>query len=236
MIPADPDSPAVIPNELAVDTPSDTNLPETGPTDGAVVEGRLPTVVSVEGASTTFKSANLDTGAVEESVEAEPVLDDATVALPQTLEDAQEVATLSQPAEATPAAPVEIGPSLTSCQSQTDAILSEAQVSFVPSSAELKPDARAVVQRLADVMAACVTDARLIAVVSGHTDSQGSEDDNLQLSDDRARSVVAQLTANGLPEFGLMSRGFGESQPIADNATAEGRAANRRTEIRWIKN
>jgi len=100
----------------------------------------------------------------------------------------------------------------------------------------LKSDELAIVSRLADAMATCLADTNLLAVVSGHTDSQGAEDANLQLSDARARAVVAQLTSNGLPESRLMWRGFGESQPIADNTTAEGRAANRRTEIRWINN
>jgi outer membrane protein OmpA-like peptidoglycan-associated protein len=69
--------------------------------------------------------------------------------------------------------------------------------------------------------------------VTGHTDSVGSDKYNQKLSDKRAHSVVEYLISQGVPRSSFVSvTGAGESQPVADNKTAEGRALNRRTEIK----
>ncbi|OOG88128.1 MULTISPECIES: OmpA family protein [Pseudomonas] len=69
--------------------------------------------------------------------------------------------------------------------------------------------------------------------VTGHTDSVGSDAYNQRLSEKRANSVVQYLVENGVPRASFVSvSGAGESQPVADNKTADGRAMNRRTEIR----
>ena len=68
--------------------------------------------------------------------------------------------------------------------------------------------------------------------VAGHTDSRGDADDNADLSERRARAVVAHLVRYGIDPGRLSARGYGESQPIADNRYANGRAQNRRVEIR----
>ncbi|MDG9885487.1 OmpA family protein [Pseudomonas putida CSV86] len=69
--------------------------------------------------------------------------------------------------------------------------------------------------------------------VTGHTDSVGSDAYNQRLSDKRAHSVVRYLVESGVPQGYFVSvSGAGESQPVADNKTAEGRAMNRRTEIK----
>ncbi|MET3459195.1 MULTISPECIES: OmpA family protein [Pseudomonas] len=69
--------------------------------------------------------------------------------------------------------------------------------------------------------------------VTGHTDSVGSDAYNKKLSQKRADSVVQYLVQNGVPRASFVSvSGAGESQPVADNKTADGRAMNRRTEIR----
>ena len=68
--------------------------------------------------------------------------------------------------------------------------------------------------------------------VTGHTDSVGSDTYNQKLSDRRAHSVVEYLISNGIPRSSFVSvLGAGESQPVADNKTADGRAMNRRVEI-----
>lgn len=67
--------------------------------------------------------------------------------------------------------------------------------------------------------------------VFGHTDSQGSEKYNLKLSDGRAKSVMEYLVSRGVDASRLSAKGFGETQPIAPNDTAEGRAKNRRVEL-----
>ena len=69
--------------------------------------------------------------------------------------------------------------------------------------------------------------------VTGHTDSVGSDAYNQKLSQRRADSVVKYLVENGVPQSSFVSvSGAGESQPVADNKTADGRAMNRRTEIK----
>jgi outer membrane protein OmpA-like peptidoglycan-associated protein len=68
-------------------------------------------------------------------------------------------------------------------------------------------------------------------LVKGHTDSQGPEDANLRLSEDRALMVKNHLVVKGVEAYRLTTLGFGESQPLVTNATPEGRAQNRRVEI-----
>jgi outer membrane protein OmpA-like peptidoglycan-associated protein len=68
--------------------------------------------------------------------------------------------------------------------------------------------------------------------VTGHTDSVGADAYNQKLSDKRAHSVTEYLIGSGVPRSNFVSvTGAGESHPVADNKTAEGRALNRRTEI-----
>ncbi|MFP4070454.1 MAG: OmpA family protein [Desulfovibrionales bacterium] len=67
--------------------------------------------------------------------------------------------------------------------------------------------------------------------ILGHTDSTGSDAYNQQLSQRRAESVAAYLRSQGVLPERILTRGFGESKPIASNETAAGRAQNRRVEI-----
>jgi outer membrane protein OmpA-like peptidoglycan-associated protein len=71
--------------------------------------------------------------------------------------------------------------------------------------------------------------------VEGHTDSVGSDKLNQDLSDARASAVKDYLVKNGIDEFRLSSKGYGESKPIDKNTTAAGRANNRRVEINLAK-
>ena len=70
--------------------------------------------------------------------------------------------------------------------------------------------------------------------IEGHTDNIGNANENLQLSENRAKSVVSYLVTNGIAASRLSSKGFGASKPVADNSTEEGRAQNRRTELKVI--
>ena len=67
--------------------------------------------------------------------------------------------------------------------------------------------------------------------VSGHTDDVGSDEYNLMLSEERAKSVVNYLVGKGIRPWRLKARGFGEQVPIASNDTDEGRTLNRRVEM-----
>jgi outer membrane protein OmpA-like peptidoglycan-associated protein len=67
--------------------------------------------------------------------------------------------------------------------------------------------------------------------VEGHTDNQGNAASNQTLSDKRAQSVVAWLTGHGVAASRLTAKGFGQTKPVADNSTDDGRAKNRRVEL-----
>lgn len=126
-------------------------------------------------------------------------------------------------------------PDATTCAAQVDAVLGASRIGFVTGSSRLDARARGAVNALAGVLSPCLREAGLRAEIGGHTDATGSEDANLALSRERASAVRAALLARGVPEAGLAAEGYGASQPIADNATEEGRAANRRTAVRWIE-
>ena len=72
--------------------------------------------------------------------------------------------------------------------------------------------------------------------IIGHTDSIGKEKDNLSLSLQRAKVVVAYLVSRGVQPDRLKAEGLGDQQPIGDNSTEQGRALNRRTELVIISN
>lgn len=73
-------------------------------------------------------------------------------------------------------------------------------------------------------------------LVVGHTDSQGAEDYNFTLSKNRANAVTNYLTSKGVSGSRLTTNWFGETQPLHDNNTAEGRAKNRRVNIAILPN
>jgi len=70
--------------------------------------------------------------------------------------------------------------------------------------------------------------------ISGHTDNVGKPSDNLSLSNNRAKSVVTYLIGKGIVSQRLVAKGYGETKPVAGNTTEEGRAKNRRTELKVI--
>jgi OOP family OmpA-OmpF porin len=71
--------------------------------------------------------------------------------------------------------------------------------------------------------------------INGHTDSEGSKKSNLLLSERRARFIAQNLIQNGISEYRIEWKGFGEEYPIADNKTDDGRSKNRRVEFEVIK-
>ena len=95
-----------------------------------------------------------------------------------------------------------------------------------------RPESSPTLQELA---AALTAQKDLSVEVAGHTDTVSGEAYNLDLSNRRARSVVAWLVKAGVDEKRLIARGYGPSRPVADNATAQGRALNRRVEATVLK-
>ena len=107
-------------------------------------------------------------------------------------------------------------------------VVNVSDVLFDFDSANLKPGAREKVARIAGILQ---SHADLKIQVEGHTDSVGSDDYNLRLSDRRAESVRTSLVQQGIARNVVGTTGFGESKPVATNGTAAGRQQNRRVEI-----
>ncbi|MBL7730391.1 MAG: OmpA family protein [Chitinophagaceae bacterium] len=70
--------------------------------------------------------------------------------------------------------------------------------------------------------------------IAGHTDNVGTDAHNLKLSQDRANTIRNYLIGKGIKAARLTAKGYGATEPVADNATAEGRQQNRRTEVRVL--
>lgn len=101
-------------------------------------------------------------------------------------------------------------------------------VVFTFGKAELLPSAR---QRLDQVADALKSEPGQRIVIEGHTDAIGSDEANQRLSQERAEAVRSYLVSKGVPAEMISAVGRGESQPVADNGTPEGRANNRRVEV-----
>lgn len=99
---------------------------------------------------------------------------------------------------------------------------------FATDSAELRADLR---RDLGAIGASLQRYPDTIVIVTGHTDSTGTAAHNQRLSERRAQSVASVLVDSGVSPRRIDTRGAGQTQPIASNATAEGRAQNRRVEI-----
>lgn len=101
-------------------------------------------------------------------------------------------------------------------------------IRFAPAGGRLAPGEP---ERLAALARQAAKDAAILVVVEGHTDSEGDFDRNLLLSGERARAVRAELMERGVPGERVEAYGLGETRPIADNATEEGRRHNRRVSV-----
>ncbi len=107
------------------------------------------------------------------------------------------------------------------------------EVSFDFNSARLKSTFYSSLNKIADIM---VRYPQTQIIVAGHTDSIGSEQYNLELSLRRANAVADYLISHGVASGRMGTEGRGELQPIASNATEEGRSRNRRVEIYVVPN
>jgi OmpA-OmpF porin, OOP family len=101
-------------------------------------------------------------------------------------------------------------------------------INFDLDKAMLRPDAQPIIEEIHKLLA---SDGSLKLSIEGHTDSTGKADHNRELATARARSVLGALVGLGVDASRLSSKGFGPDKPIADNATDEGRAKNRRVEL-----
>jgi outer membrane protein OmpA-like peptidoglycan-associated protein len=104
-------------------------------------------------------------------------------------------------------------------------------VTFDVGSYTLKPAFRETLDKIAASMSQYPDS---LIDVYGHTDSTGSDMYNQTLSENRARTVADYLTTHGVAAARVRSKGFGETMPVADNTTEEGRAKNRRVEVKIV--
>ncbi|WGH79508.1 OmpA family protein [Jannaschia ovalis] len=111
------------------------------------------------------------------------------------------------------------------CETRLNAILVEQKLTFAPGEAVIEAAGEGQLGRLTETLKDC---ERAAFEIGGHTDSQGREEMNEALSQERAEAVRAALLVRGASPSQLIAVGYGETQPIADNDTEEGREANRR--------
>ena len=76
----------------------------------------------------------------------------------------------------------------------------------------------------------------IVIEMSAHTDSRGSDEYNITLSGNRARSVMEYILSKGIDPARITSQGYGETMPVATNDTDDGRQLNRRVEFKIVKN
>lgn len=114
------------------------------------------------------------------------------------------------------------------CQQEFDTLLGASKINFTTNSADIDNSSTSLLINLVDVANQC-PDTNI--EISGHTDSRGSDDYNLRLSQSRASSVMNYLINNGIDPNRLRAVGYGETNPIADNNSDEGLAKNRRIEF-----
>lgn len=107
--------------------------------------------------------------------------------------------------------------------------LAAKNIHFETASATIKTESISDLDSIADVL---LDNPTLNVYIEGHTDNVGADDDNMALSQKRADAVKAYLVGKGVDATRLESKGYGETQPIADNSTPEGRALNRRVEVK----
>lgn len=104
-------------------------------------------------------------------------------------------------------------------------------VNFEFDKARLTVNAKAIL----DMVVGALQAAPAVQVeIGGHTDSRGSDSYNQRLSEERAHSVMAYLAEQGIDAARLTAKGYGETQPVADNDTDEGRELNRRVELKIV--
>ena len=114
---------------------------------------------------------------------------------------------------------------------ETDASIILKNVFFDVNKFDLQPESEAEL----DLLVQLLNDNPSVKIqINGHTDNTGKPADNLILSNNRAKSVVTYLVSKGISATRLSAKGFGETQPVADNKTEEGKALNRRTEMKVI--
>ena len=122
-------------------------------------------------------------------------------------------------------------PAASACDQSMATVLAGARIEFATASADMGRGSNKLLDTIARAASACDGVLR----VEGHTDGVGADSRNAPLSLRRAEAVRAALIARGVAAERLIAEGFGDGRPIANNGTADGRARNRRIEIRSVR-
>lgn len=117
------------------------------------------------------------------------------------------------------------------CVAQIDVVTEARKILFDPGSASITVDTQPVVDDIAEILKKC---PNLRIQIAGYTDSQGGEEMNQELSQQRATAVLDALRVRRVPVSSFEATGFGEADPIASNDTEDGREKNRRIEFSLI--
>ncbi|MDG1421061.1 MAG: OmpA family protein [Tateyamaria sp.] len=128
--------------------------------------------------------------------------------------------------------PIATLPTPDECEAEIAAIVAISKITFEPGSATINASALGTMDDIAEILRQC---GDLKLEVQGHTDSQGREEMNLNLSQARAQSVLNELRARRVLTSTYTAKGYGEINPIADNKEEAGREANRRIEFRLLR-
>jgi len=111
------------------------------------------------------------------------------------------------------------------CETELNEALQQTKITFDPGKVGINTASKRAITAVADVLRTC---PKVKFEIQGHTDSSGSEELNLSLSQKRAESVVSALLTQRVLTSGLTAKGYGSAEPIADNETEDGREENRR--------
>lgn len=125
--------------------------------------------------------------------------------------------------------PVASLPTPEECEASIAEVQSERKITFEPGQATIDASGAEIMDQIAEILKQC---GKVRMEIGGHTDSQGRETMNQQLSQARAQTVLNELRARRVLTSTITAKGYGESQPIAGNDSEEGREANRRIEFR----
>ena len=117
------------------------------------------------------------------------------------------------------------------CIAQITAIQKTRKISFEPGSPSFDENGASIMNDIADVLSKC---GEIPIEISGHTDSQGRDSMNQELSQKRANAVLDALRKRRVLTASYTAKGYGKNEPIAGNDTEEGREANRRIEFKLV--
>ncbi|WP_135504532.1 OmpA family protein [Roseovarius aestuariivivens] len=128
--------------------------------------------------------------------------------------------------------PVASLPTPEECEQKIAEVQSTRKITFEPGETTIDASGAEIMDDIAEILKQC---GEIRMEIGGHTDSQGREVMNQQLSQARAQSILNELRARRVLTSAITAKGYGESRPIADNGTEDGREANRRIEFKVIR-